>query len=187
MLTRNSPIMAVGALVQLTALFTMGGLGTVSDPSMGINRAVTAMVTIFGAGFALGWAPLSHVVAAEIPSSRLRDQTYALGSFFNIVVQFAISFSIPYLLYAPYAALGSRVGFIFGSTAVCALVFTVLCVPECKGKTLDEIDQLFIQGTPLRKFRTATVDILAPEAGAKGEPVLKADGTRVNVKGDDSA
>lgn len=149
--------MAIGSSIQIIALFIMGGLGTISNPGMTVNRVVTATVTIFMAGFSLGWAPLSHVVAAEIPSSRLRDQTYVLGSAFNIVVQFAISFSIPYLLYEPYAALGSKVGFIFGATAVCTLLFTLLCVPECKGKSLDEIDQLFIQGTPLRKFGKATV------------------------------
>jgi len=179
--------MASGATVQLAALFVMGGLGTVANPGMGINRAVTAMVTLFSAGFSIGWAPLSHVVAAEIPSSRLRDQTYALGSFFNIVVQFAISFSIPYLLYEPYAALGSKVGFIFGSTAVCALIFTVFCVPECKGKSLDEIDQLFIQGTPMRKFRTAKVDILALEVGAKGDQAAKQTVTQVHVERGDKS
>lgn len=115
------------------------------------------MVSIFGIGFCLGWAPLSHVVAAEIPSSRLREQTYTLAACFNILIQWAVSFSIPYLLYAPYANLGPRVGFIFGSTAFCALLFSFFCIPECKGKSLDEIDQLFLQGTPIRKFRTASV------------------------------
>ena len=148
--------MAVGSVIQMAALYTMGGLGTVSNPNTGIKQGIVSMGTIFSVGFCLGWAPFSHVVAAEIPASRLRDMTYALGFFFNIVIQFAISFSIPYLLYAPYAALGSKVGFIFGSTAVLALVFTLLCVTECKGKSLEEIGALFIQRVPLRKFRTAT-------------------------------
>jgi hypothetical protein len=163
--------MAAGSIVQIAALFAMGGLGTISDPSSSVNKAVVSTVTIFSVGFCLGWAPLSHVVAAEIPNSRLRDMTYALGSLFNIVIQFAISFSIPYLLYAPYAALGSKVGFIFGATAVCALVFTLLCIPECKGKSLEEIDQLFIQGTPLRKFKTAVAVIPVSEMETKEDCV----------------
>lgn len=110
------------------------------------------MVTIFGVGFQLGWAPLSHVVAAEIPTTRLRDITYAFGAVFNIAIQFAVSFSIPYLINAEYAGLGSKVGFIFGSTAFCAIVFSYFCVPECGGKTLEEIDELFLAGTPIREF-----------------------------------
>lgn len=105
----RKPLMLAGAVVQLGALMTMGGLGTVSDPSLAIMSGITAMVTVFGVGFQLGWAPLSHVVAAEIPTTRLRDATYAFGAIFNIAIQFAVSFSIPYLLYAPYANLGSKV------------------------------------------------------------------------------
>lgn len=122
---------------------------------MGIKNAITAMVTIFGVGFQLGWAPLSHVVAAEIPTTRLRDQTYAMGAVFNIVIQFAVAFSIPYLINEPYAALGSKVGFIFGVTAFMAIIFTFFCIPECSGKTLEEIDELFLEGVPIRKFGKA--------------------------------
>lgn len=147
--------MFCGAIIQTAALVTMGGLGTVASPSFSIKAGIVAMVTIFGVGFQLGWAPLSHVVAAEVPTQHLRDQTYALGSVFNILIQFAVSFSIPYLLYEPYAALGSKVGFIFGATAACAVVFTWFCVPECSGKTLEEIDELFLEGTSIRDFKTA--------------------------------
>lgn len=105
----RKPLMLAGAIVQFGALMTMGGLGTATDPSFAVMSGITAMVTVFGVGFQLGWAPLSHVVAAEIPTTRLRDATYAFGAIFNILVQFAVSFSIPYLLYAPYANLGSKV------------------------------------------------------------------------------
>lgn len=144
--------MSVGALIQCGSLFTMGGLGTPLNPSHAARAGVVSMVTVFGIGFQIGWAPLSHVVAAEIPAQRMRDTTYALGSVFNIAIQFAVSFSIPYLLYEPYAGLGSKVGFIFGSTAALAFLFTIFCIPECKGKTLEEIDGLFIEGVPVRKF-----------------------------------
>ena len=53
------------------------------------------------------------------------------------------------------AALGSKVGFIFGPVAFLALLFTYFFVPECKGKTLEEIDLLFINGTRLRDFGKA--------------------------------
>ena len=133
----------------------MGGLGTAPTPSMSIKKAITSTVTLYGIGFQLGWAPLSHVVAAEIPTTQLRDQTYAVGAAFNIVVQFAVAFSIPYLLDEPYAALGSKVGFIFGVTAFMAIFFSWFCVPECSGKTLEEIDKLFLEGVPITKFKKA--------------------------------
>lgn len=139
----------------------MGGLGTVSNPDFQIRTGIATMVTIFGVGFQLGWAPLSHVVAAEIPTTRLRDVTYAFGAIFNIVIQFAVSFSIPYLINKEYAGLGSKVGFIFGSTAFLAILFSYFCVPECGGKTLEEIDQLFVDKTPIRKFGKARAAVIA--------------------------
>lgn len=66
--------------------------------------------------------------------------------------RFATSFSIPYLLNEPYAALGSKVGFIFGTAAVLAGIFAYFCVPECNHRTLEEIDQLFLDGVPIRQF-----------------------------------
>ncbi|RYP24461.1 hypothetical protein DL765_000481 [Monosporascus sp. GIB2] len=63
-----------------------------------VGTGIVAMLTVFGAGFQLGWAPLSRVVAAKMLTTRLRDATYVLGSVFNIAVQFAVSFSIPCLL-----------------------------------------------------------------------------------------
>uniref|UniRef100_A0A8H7TWM9 Major facilitator superfamily (MFS) profile domain-containing protein n=1 Tax=Bionectria ochroleuca TaxID=29856 RepID=A0A8H7TWM9_BIOOC len=136
------PLLLIGAVIQTAALFTMGSLGTITNPGYPIRVAIAAMTTIFGVGFCLGWAPISHIVAAEIPSSRLRD--------------FVISFCIPFLLYAPYANLGSKVGFIFGSFALLAIIFSYFSVPECKGKSLEEIDELFAQGVPLRKFGDTT-------------------------------
>ncbi|KAM0269405.1 hypothetical protein ACHAQH_009766 [Verticillium albo-atrum] len=126
---------------------------TVPNPSDNVKNGIVAMPVTFAVGFCLGWAPLSHVVAAEIPTTALRDLTYALGSVFNLVIQFAISFSIPYLLSPDYAGLGSNVGFIFGSTAFLALLFSWFCIPECGGKTLEEIDELFLRGVPISKFR----------------------------------
>mgnify|MGYP004728055363 CR=1 FL=1 len=145
----------------------MGGLGTVKAPSHNIRSGIVATVTLFGIGFSLGWAPLSHVVAAEIPTTGLRDLTYAVGAVFNIVIQWAVAFSIPYLIDESHAGLGSKVGFIFGSTAFIATLFSWFCIPECGGKTLEEVDELFARGVPIRKFRTATVtsDLEGSDAG----------------------
>jgi SP family sugar:H+ symporter-like MFS transporter len=35
---------------------------------------------------------------------------------------------------------------------VAAIVFVFFCVPDCKGKTLEQIDFLFNQGVSLRDF-----------------------------------
>ncbi|KAJ3542365.1 hypothetical protein NM208_g3256 [Fusarium decemcellulare] len=165
--TGRVPLLVAGAFIQTASLMTMGGLGTVENPSHSVRTGIVVTVTLFMVGFSLGWAPLSHVVAAEIPTTGLRDLTYALGSVFNIVIQWAVAFSVPYLIDESHAGLGSKVGFIFGSTAFLATLFSWFCVPECGGKTLEEIDELFLRGVSIRHFRTASLnsDLEGSEAG----------------------
>lgn len=146
------PLLLISGGVQFAAIMTMGGLGLVNDPSYSVKVAIVAMVTIFGCGFIFAWAPLTYVVTTEVAPLRLRDATQRTASIVNVFFQFAVNFTIPYLLYAPYANLNSKVGFIFGAFSFLAMVFTYFCIPECKGKSLEEIDVLFHQGVPLRKF-----------------------------------
>lgn len=74
---------------------------------------------------------------------------------------FITSFTLPYLLNEPYAALGAKVGFIYGSINWVMVAVAYLFIPEMKGRSLEEIDQLFESGAPLRKF--AQVKTTSPE------------------------
>ncbi|KIX06960.1 uncharacterized protein Z518_04936 [Rhinocladiella mackenziei CBS 650.93] len=164
-------MLLIGASIQCAALMIMGALGTVHNPGHDIKSGIIAMMIIFASGYSLGWAPIVHTLSAELPSSKLRDMTYRTASVLNICTQFAVSFSIPYLLNAPYANLGSKVGFIFGSMALISIVFAFFCVPECRGRSLEEIDLLFESGTRMRDFVTAKVDL---QADARENLELKA-------------
>ncbi|KAK1625733.1 general substrate transporter [Colletotrichum phormii] len=135
-----------GGSIQAVGLFAMGALGLTFNPSVAGKSAIVAMMIVMTTGFTLGWASTSHVLSAEIPSMRLRDVTYQTASVVNIAMQFTVAFTLPYLLNAPYANLGSKVGLIFGTISFLSLVFVYLCVPECKGRTLEEI--------PMRKFQS---------------------------------
>ncbi|KAF4996395.1 hypothetical protein FDECE_12474 [Fusarium decemcellulare] len=148
----------VGACIQVSALMAMGGLGTVGNPSDQIKAGIVAMMVVFTFGYALGWAPTAHILSAEIPALTVRDMTYRSASVLNIATQFVVSFSLPYLLDEPYAALGSRVGFIFGSISVCSIVFAFFCVPDVSGRSLEEVDSLFASNVPLRRFKSVKLD-----------------------------
>lgn len=166
----------IGAVWMFAAIVTMGSLGTIQDPSDTVRTAIVAMLTVFAAGFVFAWAPLTYVVTTEVPALRLRDASQRTASLVNVVTNFAVSFSIPYLLYEPYAALGSKVGFIFAGILVIALVFTYFCVPECKGKSLEQIDRMFNEQITLRKFGDyAPEDVKADEVtGEKAVVVVDA-------------
>lgn len=89
---------------------------------------------------------------SEAASTNVKEKTNLLASVISILTTFATSFTLPYLLKAPYAALGPKVGFIYGSICVVMVVVSYFLIPELKGRSLEEIDQLFESGAPLRKF-----------------------------------
>jgi MFS transporter, SP family, sugar:H+ symporter len=93
----------------------------------------------------------------------MRDITYTVASSVTVVTQFVVSFCIPYLLYAPYANLGSKIGFVFAPLAFLTLIFAIFAVPECRGFSLEEIDHLFMQNVPVRKFQTYKHGAVLPE------------------------
>lgn len=162
-------MLLIGATIQTGALFAMGGLGLQDPPTYGHKSGEVAMLIIFTAAFLYSWGPITYVVTTEIPALRLRDRSQRVASIMNIFMNFLVTFIVPYLLNAPYANLHSKVGFIFGSISVLAGVFTYFCVPECKGRSLEEIDRMFIEHVPVRQFRTHAkiqIEVDAAEADA---------------------
>lgn len=153
---------------------TMGGLGLANPITRSDKIGIISMLGLMGVGFSLGWAPLTYVVTTELPALRLRDHTLRLGFVVNVVMNFAISFSVPYLIYDQYAGLQSKVGFIYGSLAALALLFTWFFVPECKGKTLEQVDFMFTKGVKLRNFGSYKfTNLVTGEEEAKAQQIIQ--------------
>ncbi|XXH00849.1 hypothetical protein Hte_007200 [Hypoxylon texense] len=73
-----------------------------------------------------------------------------VGAFSSLVLvdiygrRFGTVYAIPYL--------NAKVGFGFGVGAILATAFVWGFVPECKGRTLEDIDRLFADKVPIREF-----------------------------------
>jgi SP family sugar:H+ symporter-like MFS transporter len=144
-------VLFIGGSLQLATIITIAALGT-GTPTYATKTGIVSLLAVFSGAFVLGWAPITYVVTTEVPALRLRDASQRTAAIVFVVTSFVVNFTIPYLLNAPYANLGSKLGFIFGGVSLCALVFTYLCVPECKGKPLEQVERLFNEGVPLRHF-----------------------------------
>ncbi|KAL4881978.1 general substrate transporter [Aspergillus karnatakaensis] len=145
-------LLMTSSAIMMTGLLIMGGLGVNEPVTTARMKGVISLMVIFGVGFATGWGPMTYVVTTEVTSLRLRDYTSRLGFAVNVCFNFAVNFSVPYLVFPDEVGLGSKVGFIFGAVAFLALVFTFFCVPECKGKTLEQVEWLFDNGVRMRDF-----------------------------------
>ncbi|KAF2638093.1 general substrate transporter [Massarina eburnea CBS 473.64] len=145
-------LLMVSSIMMAAVLLSFGGLGIEQPVPVPRKRGLVGLMLVFAIAGGSGWLPLTYVVATEVSALRLRDHSARFGFGVNVLFNFLVSFSVPYLISDQYAALNSKVGFIFGSIAMLAFVFVWLCVPECKGKTLEQIDTLFQRGTRMRDF-----------------------------------
>jgi hypothetical protein len=82
-------------------------------------------------------------ISAENPTSRLRAPTQSLATMMNGLSSCIWSFSLPYAINPDQGNLGGKIAFVFGAVLVVSFVFIWLFIPETKGRTYTEIDELY--------------------------------------------
>lgn len=98
------------------------------------------------------WGSCTWITSSEVPSNRLREKTLAIATFCGNSVGIVIQYVNPYVQNQEYANLGSKVGFIFGSVSVLSMVWVFFFLPELKGRSLEELDEMFEQKVPTLKI-----------------------------------
>jgi hypothetical protein len=83
------------------------------------------------------------------------------------------------MLYDQYGGLGSKVGFVFAGILALAILFVVFCIPECKGKSLEQIDRMFNEDIALRKFGKYRPEEMTGDVEEMGEKGGKGTGSIV--------
>ncbi|KAI1265392.1 general substrate transporter [Xylariaceae sp. FL1019] len=150
------PVLMTGGFFMGFWLFVLGGLGTIpsADLTQNLKGLEVSSLILFSLFYNLSWAPISYVVVSEAARLRMKEKTNLLACVISVLTTFATSFSTPYLINPQYANLGAKVGFIYGSFNIVMVILTFFFIPEMKGRTLEEVDQLFDSGVSLRKFGT---------------------------------
>lgn len=138
------PILIVGAAIQGVCMFIFAIVGVATPGTDAAAKCLVAFVCIFVFTYGATWGPVTFVIVGELPSTKLRSKTVALATSIGWVLNVLISVGMPYLLNAAYVDLGTKVGFIFGAGEVLALGFTIFFLPETKDRTLEEIDEMFL-------------------------------------------
>lgn len=92
--------------------------------------------------FAVSLGPLTFVVIAEIFPTHIRGRAMGITIFFLWLSVYLVSQTFPMLLKSP--AIGpAKTFWIFTAFAAAAFIFIRKMVPETKGKTLEQIQQLW--------------------------------------------
>lgn len=140
-----------GAIIMCTAQFIVGIVGVAAPGSAGSSTSLIVFTCIFIFAFAYSWGPGAWIVIGEIFPLRLRGKGMSIATASNWLFNFILGFVTPYLVAENEANLKTNVGFIWGGFILLALVWVFFSVPETKGLSLEEIDELFEAKIPARK------------------------------------
>jgi len=135
-----------GAAADLEASARAGLEGKLEDLAKGALRINGLLVLIaicaFIGGFAVSLGPVMWAMFSEIFPQHMRGIAISVAGFFNS----AISFLVQQLFPIGMASAGPAVVFaIFGAFAVLAFLFTLFVVPETKGRSLEELEELLVR------------------------------------------
>lgn len=116
------------------------------------SNVVVASVILLNGVCKLGVASQCWLIGSEIGGTQMRKKLMGWGVVIDVFAAFLVTFFTPYLQNGPAIQLGAKVGYIFMSLAAMSFVFFVLFMPELKGRSLEEVDELFEVSTlPTRR------------------------------------
>ncbi|KAH8681829.1 MFS sugar transporter-like protein [Xylariales sp. PMI_506] len=137
----------VSSVGQSICMFYIGLYVRISPPVDGAavppaGYVALVCIFIFAAFFQFGWGPACWIYVSEIPAARLRPLNVALAAATQWLFNFVVSRAVPNML-ATVGAHGYGTYLIFGSFGVVMWFFVWFLIPETKGVSLEQMDQLF--------------------------------------------
>ncbi|KAG9029313.1 hypothetical protein FRB95_005477 [Tulasnella sp. JGI-2019a] len=145
-------LLLIGAVGMLVCEYLVAIVGVaVHEDNLAAQKVLVAFVCIYIAFFAATWGPIAWIVTGEIFPLNVRAKAMSLSVASNWLWNFGIGYATPYLVNpgAGNANLGVKVFFLWGSTCVGCVIFTYFMVPETKGLSLEAIDVLYQNSTPM--------------------------------------
>ncbi|KAI9770834.1 MAG: MFS sugar transporter [Geoglossum umbratile] len=156
------PLLLLGSLGMMSCLAVSGALqgafgrpNPATDPELaaiswviidhpGVSRGIVACSYLFVAIFAVSWGPTSWTYPAEIFPGKIRAKAVSLATATNWAWNCALAFAVPPLLWS----INWKMYMIFAAFNGVAFIHMFLTAPETKGKTLEEMDEVFDSGLP---------------------------------------
>ena len=122
--------------------------GTTRANNISAVNAQIAFIAIFIFFFATTWGPGAWVLIGEVFPLPIRSRGVALSTASNWLWNTIITVITPYMVGKDEGNLRSSVFFIWGGLCTIAFVYTYFLVPETKGLSLEQVDQMMAETTP---------------------------------------
>lgn len=138
----RKPLMIIGAVSMAIAMFALGTAFYIT--SLGVFALVCMLVYV--AGFAMSWGPVAWVLLSEIFPNSIRGKALAVAVAAQWIANYFVSWTFPMMDKNSYLVEKFNHGFaywVYGLMGVLAALFVWKFIPETKGKTLEEMNDLW--------------------------------------------
>ncbi|KAH6675974.1 MFS transporter [Halenospora varia] len=146
------PVALVGFTIMMLLDFAAGGLACAGLTTEHEKLALAGMVIVFTFFANACFNPLCWLIPTEISAPSLREPTMAWALIWSYTTAVITTFAVPQITSADAGNLGAKAFLIFGGCMVVIMIFIYFYLPETKGRALDEIDEMYTAGVPMRKW-----------------------------------
>ncbi|HBB01019.1 MAG: D-xylose transporter XylE [Bacteroidetes bacterium GWD2_45_23] len=133
----RKPLLITGSIGMAVGMFAISVLSF--NNIIGISTLV--FIIIYTASFMMSWGPICWVLISEIFPNKIRGQAVAVAVAFQWFANYLISSTYPAMM--EFSG-GMTYGF-YGLMAILSALFVWKMVPETKGKSLEEMEKLWIK------------------------------------------
>lgn len=152
---RTNLLYGTVAIVITDLLIGATGTNTSND---NIVKTTVAFMILYGGVYNLGLGSVCYNIATENPTAALRTKTVGIALSSTNLSGMVWSFVIPYLFLTTSANLQAKTMLVFFGFSVLFLVYFFFFIPETKGRTMQEIDELYAKQVSARKFSSFVTD-----------------------------
>jgi len=138
----RKPLMIIGALGMAISMFALGT--TFFMESIGMGALI--FMLIYVASFAMSWGPVCWVLLSEIFPNKIRGRALAVAVAAQWISNYLVSWTFPMMDKNTYLLEKFNHGFaywIYGVMGLLAMFLVWKFVPETKGKTLEEMENIW--------------------------------------------
>ena len=138
----RKPLMVIGALGMAIAMLSLGFVFF----SGATGYLALFCMMLYVASFAMSWGPVTWVLLSEIFPNKIRGRALAIAVAAQWISNYLVSLTFPMMNDNSYLTEKFNHGFaywVYGIMSILAMLFIIKFVPETKGKTLEEMEELW--------------------------------------------
>ncbi|KAI0195435.1 general substrate transporter [Astrocystis sublimbata] len=147
-------ILMTGAVTQGAAMLGLAVSATVASGTFAARSCLIAFLAIYQFSYNAFVGDATYPTATELVSTRLRSWSVGSAISLGYLLAWLTSFFSPYFINPENLNWGAKYGYIWAGSNLACFLFFYIFLPETKGRTLEEIDELFDNRVPVRKFKT---------------------------------